>query len=477
MLNSYARLIFANPGRIALFLMLLWWVLLVCNDLLRTAHAYPDYGDFYRWIVTFVEPLATADEPRVLAALFSEYEFPGHGHVLTKSTILLLSQYAEYNLHLMRVAGNFAYFLLLALLLMGARHDMQRFCGKTQWWTLALLLALFAHPEEPYSLGNNLLAFEYIFILLACMLVFCVYGYCLGETTLLPVTCLALLAAAFADIAFTLALGACTALLAASVVSRECTPRKAAPLMVLLIIVPAVIVVAGAGENATASQQSFALHRFLQWLSAGLGTALISEPWFFDREFTRTEIYNIALLLGAPILLAILVTAVDQVVYRRPVNLGVALIAFGLLSLVGSFATRNSLGDYYVISPRYVRYSSFAVAGLAWYWLVVRREWLRSIGENLAVRALAASLLAAALGLFFTQLWNQPLKTEHFERLHPRREQALLAFVDSHGDIPPLLEPLISVHLKKHPDQAREAVRFYFQCRNGSERCKIGTHR
>ena len=458
----------------AFILLTTWWSVLVCNDLLRTAHAYPDYGDFYRWVVTFIQPLATTSEPRILEALFSEYEFPGHGHVLTKSAILLISQYAAYDLHLMRIAGTLAYFLLLALLLQGARHDMQRFWGQTHWWTLALLLAMFAHPEEPYSLGNNLLAFEYIFILIAWLMVFSVYRFLLAKASLLPAACFTLLAAVVADVAFTLALGACAVLTFASVVSGECAPRRAAPVLVLLVLVPVLIVVAGAGENATASQQSFAPHRFLQWLSAGLGTALIAEPWFFDREFTRPEVYTISILSGAPILCAIAATAVDQLAYRRPVNLGIALIAFGVLSLAGSFATRNSLGDYYVISPRYVRYSSFAICGLAWYWLVVRREWLRSLCENLAVRGLAVALLAAVLALFCTQLWYQPEKTAHFEQLHPRREAALLAFVDAPGDVPPLLHPVLSVHLRKHPDAAREAVRFYFDCRGGAERCRVG---
>ena len=472
--GQFARLISDGPGRAIFFLLAACWTLLLCSDLLRTAHSYPDYGDLFRWIMQFFEPLLAAEDPDLVAAVFAEYEFPGHGHVLTKVLMLLASQYAHFDFHLLRLFGTAAYLLLLALLLWQARGDMRRFGQRSAGWTLALLLMLLAHPEDDH-LWNNLLSFEYSFILFAWLLIVSVYRYLTAGRSLATVLLCTLVATLFADIAFALALGASATLLITAVLSGDCPLRRAAPIFLLLVVTPVLIIAAGAGDNAAAARQDFDVLRFLQWIAAGLGSGLVSASYLLARGLSRPEAYQMCLIVGALLLVGTLLTGLDQLINRRPSNLAIAMIVFGLLSLAGSFATRNSLGDAYVLAPRYIRYSSFPIVGLAWYWLIVRADSWQTLRSKPAIAgpAIAAWILIA--GVFVLQLTEYPRRTAHFVRVHESREAALESFAAGDSAIPGELYPILAVWLRDRPDMARRTVRSYLRCRDEPGHCRIGS--
>jgi len=468
------RVLTHKPGRIVFAFLASAWALLLATNLVQTAHAYPDYGDLLRWVYQFLTPLAEADEPKLWAALFSEYEFPGHGHVLTKSMLLLVSQFASFDLHMLRLTGTTAYAGLLVLLMHYAWKEMKRSQGGANWWALTLLLMLFTHPDD-YSFGNNLLAFEYTFILLAWLMVVAVYRYLRASATFTPVVAMTLLGALFADIAFTLALGSSFALAITALVAKECTLRRAYPLIALLLLTPVIILLAGAEDNSSNMLSGLDLRRLLQWTSAGLGSGLLSESFFLSRGLSQAEIYKVSLLLGAPILCAILLTGVDQLVYRRPCNLGIALVVFGLLSLVGTYVTRNELGDYYVISPRYVRYSTFALFGLGWYWLIVRAPTIQDLASKASTRLIFVLAWLLIATVYVWQLYEYRRATTFFEAHHKRVESSLREYAFGESEPPKEILGLLPVVLRRdHPEDSRSTVRAYFECRDDVSSCTVG---
>ncbi len=233
------------------------------------------------------------------------------------------------------------------------------------------------------------------------------------------------------------------------------------------------MVIAGAGENAAASRQSFSELRLLGWLSAGLGSAVLPEPLLLSKGLDKTQIYNLSLVLGAPILAAVLLTALDQLSFRRPLNLAVALIVFGITSLLGSFVTRNGLGDYYVVSPRYVRYSSFTLCGLAWYWLLIRRDWVDRLLESTTLRGVLSVTWLAVFLVFCTQLWGHHSRTESTAGSHTRREAVLQQFAYGDMAMPAPVHTILSVKLREQPEAARRVLRFYLECRADTAHCAI----
>ncbi|TXS91337.1 hypothetical protein FV139_16535 [Parahaliea maris] len=462
-----------NIGLCIFLFVVIGWISVVILDLQQTAHAYPDYKDLFRWTFQFVEPLAATDKPKILASLFSEFEFPGHGHVLTKSVILYVSQYANYNLHVLRLIGAASYFLLLALLVYGAAYDMKRTSGRINWWIITFLIMLFTHPEERNSLGNNLLIFEYTFILLAWVFVFLTYRYLKNDCGLIPVLVSIIAATLFSDIAFTLAFASAATLVVLALTSRQRKVYELRFIAILFISLPVIIVLAGAQENSSAQTQSLDIVRFLQWVCAGLGSGLISGTSLVRLGLTQPEAYSTLTFLGALLFFGIVVTAIDQLAYRHPANLGSAMIVFGTLSLVGSFLTRNYLGDEYVMAPRYVRYTSFAVCGLAWYWLIAIPERTKFAPTRTPAKILTVAGWSLVLAIYFYQVNAFRLSTPFFASYHHQQEAALQAFANGEDNDTGKINRIMPKELRESPELARNAVKFYLECRKGSDICKV----
>lgn len=451
------------------------WVGRVAILAVQTTHSIPDYGDLTRWIVQLIIPLSSSDDPDVLAGIFSEYAFPGHGHVLTKSLIYFISQYFSFDFALLRNVGYFSYFSLLAVLMANVGYDMGRFRRRQSGFVLILMFVILVHPEELNSLTNNLLAFEYTFLLLSWLLVISAYRVIVGAGNLFLVAVILALAAVFADIPFTLALLAVYVLIFCAVYSGERTLRQLLPIIVVSTAIPVLIILAGADGNQSAARQSFDLIRFLKWTCGGIGSGFLSVQSLISLGFSREEGYSILVGLGALIFAGILATTVDVLLNRTRANLGTAMIVFGVMAVVGTYATRNNLGDHYVLSDRYVRYYTFAPLGLAWYWLIARRPVSLMEAKPISTLRFASVSICGLLLIVFLQqviisISIGELKAKAFARMSAEMQ----AFAD--GDFSKFdnIKNLMPYLLKDSPENAQETLRFFYDCSRKPEVCKIG---
>lgn len=464
-----------NAGRLFFFSVALAWFSMLLFELATTTHFYPDYGDLFRWIPQFVLPLAESEDPNVIEALFSEYEFPGHAHVLTKSALLAVSQYANFDFHVFRVVGLLSYFSLFGLLMFVASKEMQASDGVVNWWALALILMLLARPDD-ISLWNNLLTFEYIFFLLSWLMVVSVLR-CLAYdgARLSLLVLISASAAMLADITFALALAASYALIILAVFSRSVSLIRAALIAAIPLMVPALLSVwIGLDGDGKKVHTSGDWSDLFQWVSAGLGTGVVSERYLGIFGMSRGSYYTVSVFTGAAVLMGIAFTAFDQLRKRRPPNLAIAMIAFGLLSILGTFLTRGSGGDFQVLAPRYSRYSTFAVAGLAWYWLVVHNQWLKTLARLWSGRAMLAVTMMCLIAVFSHQMYDYRRAIGVFERTHESRAIAMEQFAYGEvSELPPSLLPVLSAWFRTHPERARSMTKWYFDCRKTPEVCKV----
>ena len=342
------------------------WAVAVTVMAFRTMHAAPDYSDTLRLVNDFIIPLESANGADRFSLFVAEYQPLGHAHILTRFSLLWSGSGwgGLYDFSIPGNIGRIAYLGMLAGVPAFIGTVGRREGARYPWLAALLVLLVLIRVDGAAIYLNNFLAFEYVYLALAMAYVAVLAGYLTGRIRMHWALMLGVVLALIGDApgATALLAGAGVAMWVA-VRTRRFDRRLVVPIVPIATSFVVAVALSPWSDASLLAGGRSELVRLGPWLARGVAQGVINlnkaSSWFGWSGSRTVLIATLAMLIFGII--------VVQLIRSDPSKTGhvfaVGLIAFGLIAMLGAFATRSA-DPGAIFALRYLRLATPIIAGM-----------------------------------------------------------------------------------------------------------------